>query len=379
MHNSKSEQALSWRVPYNYLEQQFGNREDIFEAWRSLAKSSDFTLGKYVDNFEKEFSSYIGMEYCIGTNNGTQALILGMKALGIGPGDEVITVPNSFYATTGAIVAVGATPKFIDVDDRYQMNPQGIEEAVTKKTKAVLPVYWGGAAPDLTSIYQIAESAGLAVIEDACMAIGGKYKTPKRLQSSILAFSMHPLKSLNVMGDGGMVATNDKESYEWMKKYRNHGMVDRDHIDFWGENIRLQPFQAVVASIELEKLDEIIKMRNKNAMYLDGKLKGLSPNVIVPERTNLEIETYSLYIVQVAQRDELLSFLHSSGIDAKIHYPVPLHLQKAGRALGYSEGDFPNSENQAESIITLPAHQYLNIDQLEFMAIKIEEFYTQNS
>jgi aminotransferase EvaB len=378
MPNDRNRKVLEWRVPYNYLDQQFGDREDIFAAWRELAKSTDYTLGKYVEDFERSFSDYIGMKYCIATNNGTQALIMGLKALGIGPGDEVITPPNSFYATTGAIVAVGATPRFVDVDQRYQIDPERIEDAITKNTKAILPVYWAGAAPDMTSIYQIAVRNNLSVLEDACMAIGGKYKDPKRIKTALLAFSMHPLKSLNVMGDGGVIATNDKDAYEWIKKYRNHGMVDRDNIDFWGENIRIQPLQAIVASIELQKLDEIIATRNRNASYLDKHLRKLNPNVVVPERTNLEVETLSLYIIRVAQRDKLLAFLHRSSIDAKIHYPIPLHLQKASRSLGYKRGDFPNSEIQAGDILTLPVHQYLTVDQLDFMLSKIAEFYELN-
>ena len=370
---SKSE----WIVPYNYLPEQFKNRNDIFDEWEKLAQSCEFTLGPKVAEFEKSFAAFVGAKYCIATNNGTDALILSLKALGIKYGDEVITVPNSFYATTGAIVACGATPVFIDVDSRYQMEAVLLEGAITNKTRAILPVYWGGAAPDMKAIIEIAKKHNLAVVEDACMGIGGSHRgIPQGLFGQIGAFSMHPLKSLNVMGDGGMLVTDDKDLYEWVLQYRNHGMEDRDHITMWGVNMRLQPLQAIVANIELPKVPQIIKDRNRNAEYLDTALMNLSPKVVTPERKAYDIETYSLYMVLCEDRDELLKYLQSKKVDAKIHYPIPLHLQEAAASLGYKEGSFPIAESQAKKVITLPVHQFLNEDQLQYMVNCIAEFYS---
>ena len=223
------------KVPYNYLPQEFKNVENIFKDWSKLIKSSEFTLGPYIEKWETKFSKFVNSKYCISTNNGTDALILSLKALNIGPGDEVITVTNTFYATVGAIVAVGATAVLIDCDDRFQIDTTMIENAITSKTKAIIPVHWGGASPDIFKIKQIAKNS-LFIIEDACMGIGGYIKNKHAgIFGNIGAFSMHPLKSLNAMGDGGMVVTNDKKSFEWMKKYRNHGMANRDHVDFWCE------------------------------------------------------------------------------------------------------------------------------------------------
>jgi len=366
-----------WIVPYNYLPEQFKNRTDIFNEWEKLTESSEFTLGPKVEDFEKNFATFIGAKYCIATNNGTDALILALKALGIESGDEVITVPNSFYATTGAIVACGATPVFIDVDSRYQMDVALLEGAITNKTRAVLPVYWGGAAPDMKAIIEIARKYNLVVVEDACMGIGGSHRgIPQGRFGQIGAFSMHPLKSLNVMGDGGMLVTDDKDLFEWMLQYRNHGMKDRDHITMWGLNMRLQPLQAIVANLELPKISQIVINRNRNAEYLDSALLSLAPKVITAERKSYDIETYSLYMVLCENRDKLLKYLQNKKIDAKIHYPIPLHLQEAAVGLGYKAGNFPIAESQAKKLITLPVHQFLKEDQLGYMINCIVEFYS---
>ncbi len=273
------------RVPYNYLPMQFADYSEIAAGWDELIKSTDFTLGAYMQKFEREFAEYVGAKYCIATNNGTDALILGLKALGIGPGDEVITPCNSFYATTGAIVAVGAIPVFCDVDERYQADVSDIARRIGPSTRALLPVHWAGASPDMDALMALAKEHGLLVLEDACMAIGGEWagRHPGTL-GNMGAFSMHPLKTLNVMGDGGMLVTDDEAAYQWMLKYRNHGMVDRDHIEFWGVNMRLQPLQAIVASHMLLSLDDRLARQREIQRLYDERLKGLAPAVVVPPR-----------------------------------------------------------------------------------------------
>ena len=259
--------------------------------------------------FEKAFAKYIGAKYCVSTNNGTDALILCLKSLGISKGDQVITVTNTFYATVGAIVACGAKPVFIDCDDRYQIDVQEIEKAITKKTKAIIPVHWGGASPDMNKLIKICKKHKIYIIEDACMGIGAKIfnKKPGTF-GEVNAFSMHPLKSLNVMGDGGIVATNKLKLYRWLLKYRNHGMINRDKIDIWGVNMRLQPLQAIVALEGLKKL-KIIQKRNKNAKYLDKELKSLYPNIILPERKKNYLETFALYMARFKNRNKLKKYL----------------------------------------------------------------------
>ncbi len=367
------------KVPYNYLPLEFRDSRSIFKDWKKLIKSSDFTLGKYVAKFEKKFASYVGSKYCISTNNGTDALILALKSVGIGKGDEVITVSNSFYATTGAIISCNAKPILVDCDDRYQININQIIKKINKKTKAILPVHWAGASPDMLKICQIAKYYKIKVIEDACMGIGGSLNTKHPGTFGIIGcFSMHPLKSLNVMGDGGMIVTNNKKIYEWMKKFRNHGMQNRDKIDFWGENIRLQPLQAIVALNGLKKINRVINLRNRNAKYLDKKLKQIYPYIVLPSRIKNYKETFSLYMVLAKKRDELIKYLNKNGIEAKIHYPIPLHKQKAFTN-NYGKIDLNVSEKQAKKLLTLPIHQYLNNKQLDYMADKIKQFYQPKS
>jgi len=370
---------MNFKVPYNYLPQQFNDHKLFFELWKPVLETGEFTLGPFVENYEKRFANYVGSKYCIAVNNGTDALILALRALGIQKGDEVITPCNSFYATTGAIVATGATPVFTDVDDRYQIDIEDLEKLINKKTKMILPVHWAGASPDMYKISEIAKNNKLFILEDACMAIGGRIrgKSPGTF-SEIGAFSMHPLKSLNVAGDGGMVVTDNIELYDWMKKYRNHGMSDRNTIEFWGVNMRIQPLQAVIANYFLDHLDSFIEKRNHNAEYIDSRLADLSSKVIIPRRIEGYLETFSLYMILVAERDSLLRFLIESGIEAKIHYPVPLHLQPASQRLNLCNRALPEAEMQASKLITLPAHQYLTIDQLNYMISKIYEFYNVN-
>ena len=364
------------KVHYNYLPQEFAETSAIFDEWRILIESSDFTLGFYVEEFEKEFAKFAGVKHCVATNNGTDALILALKSIGVGTNDEVITVTNSFYATAGAIVAVGAIPVLVDCDDRFQICPKAIQSAITKKTKAILPVHWGGASPAIETILELASTYNLEIIEDACMGIGGSVggKHPGSF-GRVSAFSMHPLKSLNVMGDGGMVVTNDSDLNDWMRKYRNHGMKNRDTIEFWGVNMRLQPLQAIVAKQRLQVLDETISKRNRNAKYLDENLSKLSKYVQLPNRIDTNVETFALYMGLFENRDRLKNFLKENNVEVKIHYPKPLHIQPAAQKSCIMGEKLTNSEYQAERLLTLPVHQYLDIQHMKYVCETIFAFY----
>ena len=365
------------KVPFNYLPYEFNSSysKKIFRSWKSLIKSSEFTLGPFMEKFEKSLSRYVGAKYCIATNNGTDALILSLKALNIKDGDEVITPANSFYATTGAIVAVGAKPVFCDVDDNYQILIDDMASKITKKTKALLPVHWGGASPDMNQIMSIARQFKLKVIEDSCMAIGGKInrKSPGTF-GDVGAYSMHPLKSLNVMGDGGAVVTNNKKIYSWMKKYRNHGMINRDEIEFWGVNYRMQPLQSIVAIEGLKKLNSVISKRKRNADYLSTNLSGIKGILNIPKTKKGYRETYALYMILCENRDELMNYLLKKGVETKIHYPIPLHLQKAYLDK-YKKVKIKNVEHQAKHLLTLPVHQFLNDKHMKYIVNSIKDFY----
>lgn len=368
---------MPMQVPYNYLPFEFQDCTKIFDRWAELIKTTEYTLGPYVEEFETAFASYVGSAHCISTNNGTDALILSLRALGVGHGDEVITVSNTFYATVGAIVACGATPVLVDCDDRYQISIDGINNAINSNTKAILPVHWAGASPNMQEIQKIAEENNLFVVEDACMGIGGVAggRHPGT-HGNIGAFSMHPLKSLNVMGDGGMVVTDDVKLANWMRKYRNHGMSNRNEIEFWGVNMRLQPLQAIVALERLKSLDETVKKRNENARYYDECFRKFSGEVTVPKRIETNTETFSLYMLLVNKRDALLAFLESRGIEAKVHYPIPLNQQVAAQRDCLLSSDLVNVDRHAKHLITLPVHQYLQKEQLEYTVSSVGEFYS---
>ena len=368
------------RVKYSYLDQQFANAEPYFEDLRELVRTGEFTLGPFVEEFEKKFAGYVGVKHAIGTNTGTDALIVALKAVGVKPGDEVITVPNSFIATAGAVVAAGAKPVFVDCDERYQIDAGKIESAITPKTRAILPVHWAGCPADIETIVSLAGRYGIPVVEDACAAVGARVNGRSvGSYGKVNAFSMHPLKPLNVWGDGGIVVTDDDEAAAYLRLYHNHGLKDRDHVEMWGVNNRLQPVQAVVASRLLDDIEASLETRIRNAKRLDAGLSGLSRFIRVPSRPEEYREVYQIYLACAIKRDRLLEHLISRGIEAKVHYPIPIHLQRAAAELGYQPGDFPVCERQADEIITLPAHQHVTVEQIDYIVGSIREFYKTSS
>jgi aminotransferase EvaB len=365
------------RVPYNYLDRQFGSveTEAILDDIRALVRTGEFTIGPPVLEFERRLGSMIGVKHVVGTNTGTDALILALKALDIGRGDEVITQVNTFYATAGAIVAVGARPVFVDVDDQYAIDARKIEAAITARTKAIIPVHWTGLPADMPTIMEVARRHGLYVVEDACAAAGAAYDgKPVGSFGHLAAFSMHPLKPLHVWGDGGAVVTGDDRAARWLRLYRNHGMVNRDEIEIWGINQRLQTLQAVVANRVLDRVRDWVDRRIEIARRIDAGLAD-TPQVRLPPRPLQRRNAFQLYIIRCEQREELLKYLASEQIEAKVHYPVPLHLQPAARDLGYRRGDFPTAEAQAEDIVTLPGHQFLTDIEVEYMIDHVRRFY----
>ncbi|MEK7398065.1 MAG: DegT/DnrJ/EryC1/StrS family aminotransferase [Candidatus Poribacteria bacterium] len=332
-----------------------------------------YVLGNEVREFERMFADYCQVKYAIGLNSGTDALILAMKALDIGNNDEVITVPNSFLATASSIVLTGAKPVFVDVCHDYNMDPELIEPAITERTKAILPVHLTGRPADITPIMEIAKKHNLYVIEDCAQAIGAKYKD-KRVGGfgDIGCFSLHPLKNLNALGDGGVITTDREDIYEYLLKARNHGLRNRDECDFWSYNSRLDTIQAAVLKVKMKYIDEWTEKRRLNAAHYINNLKDI---VKVPVEKEYERSVYHTFVIQAERRDELKGFLASKGIDTKIHYPIPIHLQAAAHSLAYKEGDFPVAEQQAYRILSLPMYPELMQEHLEYVVSVIREFY----
>ena len=375
------------RIPFSYLERQFriataGEKplltDLIFQDLKEFVLSGDFTLGKKLEEFESKFADFIGVKHAVGVNSGTDALLLSLLALGIGRGDEVITCAETFIATAGAIVGVGATPVFVDVNDAFTIDVDLIEKAITPRTRAILPVYFTGNCPDMEIILRIANHHHLPVVEDSCCAIDASVHGKKAGSFGVTgAFSFHPLKNLNVWSDGGMITTNSDTIAKQLKLLRNHGMINREEIAIFGLNSRLDTFQAVVALRMIDEVTEITNRRIANARKLDEGLSPLLGRVEIPKRCEHVRQVFHLYMVRVKDRDQLLAYCQERGVDVKVHYPIPLPYQKCCEALGYRWGDFPKTERDAASIITLPAHQYLTDDEIHYMIETVHNYYTK--
>lgn len=362
-------------INHNYLQQQFADHDAIWAKIREVVIRGDFTLGSEVDRIEEEFARLCGTRHAIGVGSGTDALFLSLKALGIDKGDEVITTPFTFYATIGAIVTAGAKPVFSDAGPDYNIDPAQIEAKITSKTKAILPVHWSGKPCDMDAIEAIARKHGLAVVGDACHAINATYKgRPAGSLGTIACFSFHPLKNLNVWGDGGIITTSSDKLADELRLLRNHGLVGRDECRVFAYNSRLDTIQAVVARHLLAKIDDITQSRVAHAAYFDEKLSAI-PQITVPERDPEVYQVYHIYSLRCLQRDALQRYLVEHGVDAKVHYPRPMHLQPAADYLGYKKGDFPMSEDIASTTLSLPVHEFITRDQQDHVVNLIKAFY----
>ncbi len=367
------------KVPFSYLSRQFESPDLIFDDLRKFVKTGDFTLGKKLEEFEGKFSSLIGVKHSVGVNSGTDALMLSLKALGVGFGDEVITSAETFIATAGAIVGVGANPVFVDVDDTYVIDADKIEAAITPKTRALLPVYFTGNCPDMPKIMEIAKKHDLPVVEDSCCAIDASFDGKKAGSFGAAGgFSFHPLKNLNVWSDGGMATTNSDEMARKLRLLRNHGLVGRDEIEIFGLNSRLDTLQAVVALRMIDDVERVTDQRIANARKLDQAFSELGDFIEVPQRRPHIRHVFHLYMVRAKKRDQLLDYCVQNGIEAKIHYPIPLPYQKCCQPLGYKRGMFPKTERDCGSIITFPAHQHLTEMEIDYMISTVKKFYKNN-
>ena len=364
------------RVRYSYLQDQFADVEEYLDDIRDLVRSGDFTLGAPVAEFERRFAELCGLPYAVGVGSGTDALILSMKALDVGPGDEVITTPNTFVATVGAIAMTGARPVFVDNNQEYTIDAGLIEDAITARTKAILPVHLTGTPADMPAIMDIADRHEIPVVEDAAQAIlasiDGRHVGS---WGETAGFSLHPLKNLNVWGDGGVIVTRSERLAEELRLLRNHGLASRDEVVSFGHNSRLDSLQAVVANRLIGQAEEITRRRIANAARLDEALADLGEYVSIPPRKPGVRQVYHTYVVRAAHRDELLEHLLENGVSAKVHYPIPMHLQKASAYLGYKAGDFPVCEEHCRTILTLPVHQHLTTGELDYMADLVRSFY----
>ena len=365
------------KVPYIHLGQQHaGIKQEILDSIGKLLDSGSFILGEETAVFEQRFAELTGVKHAIGVGNGTDTMILSMRALGIGQGDEVITAPNSYLASASSIALAGATPVFADVRDDYNIDPAKIEQAITEKTKAIIPVHLTGRPADMDAIMAIAEKHNLNVIEDCAQAVGASYKGKAVGSFGITgSFSLHPLKNLGACGDAGMITTNSDELAAYLRKARTHGHSSRDEVDFWSFNTRIDNLQSAILNVKMNELSGWNDRRRAIADRYRKALKELP--VYLPTDTEHEFAVYHTFIIQTDRRDALMQFLLEKGIDTKIHYPLPIHLQKAAAYLGYKKGDFPVTEKQCETILSLPVYTQLGDAQVDLVIASIQDFFKQ--
>ena len=367
---------LKKSIKHNYLAEQFSDYNKIFDKIKKVVKKGDYTLGDEVLKFQENIKKITGAKYCLGVGNGTDALYLALKAFNIKNGDEIITTPYTFIATVASIATVGAKPVFVDVKEDYNIDENLIEKAITKKTKAIMPVHWSGRPCEMTKIKKIAKKYNLKIIQDSCHAIMSKYKDKHIIDfGDVCTYSMHPLKNLNVWGDGGFMVTNDKKIFKRLELMRNHGLKNRDTCLEFGYNSRLDSVQAAVANYKIKnKLKNITNQRIKNAISLDKILRKNKEITTVKRFKHLK-EVFHLYQINTTKRDSLMKYLLKHKIDAKVHYPIPIHLQPAARYLNYKKGDFPIAEKLANTSISLPVHEFVKNNQIQKIAKLIDHFY----
>jgi dTDP-4-amino-4,6-dideoxygalactose transaminase len=366
------------QVKFSYLQRQFADIEPYLQDVKALVQSGDLTLGRALEEFEGRFARLVGVPHAVGVGSGTDALALSLRALGVGPGDEVITSATSFIATVGAIVMAGAKPVLVDSEDGFVIDAAAIEAAITPRTRAIIPVHYTGNVADLPAVLSIARKHKLAVVEDACQAIGSSLEgRAAGSWGDAGCFSLHPLKNINVWGDGGLVTTHSAELAAKLRLLRNHGLASRDEAVTFGWNSRLDTLQAVIGNRLLGEVESIVGTRIAIAARYDEAFSALSGSVCVPRRRPGVRHSFHLYVLRARGRDELLVHLNRQGVEAKVHYPIPLHLQQAASPLGYKEGDFPVSEEDCRCIITLPAHQHLRPEEVEHVIAQVEAFYEE--
>jgi dTDP-4-amino-4,6-dideoxygalactose transaminase len=363
-------------IPLVNLRKQYAPlKDEILSGIEHVFDGMQLFLGENVQALEKDFAQFCGARFGVGVSDGTSALQVILRAMDIGPGDEVITVSHTFIATAEAILLVGAKPVFVEVDpSTYLMDVSKVEAKITSRTKAILPVQLYGQIVDMDPLLEIASKYHLRVIEDACQAHGAEYKGRKAGSLGDAAgFSFYYSKNLGAYGEGGFITTNDPELYRRIRMIRDHGSERRYYHDMVGMNARLDEIQAVVLRAKLPHLAEWNQQRRTHAALYNQLLKG-SPAVTPVERAGNN-HIYHLYVVRVPRRDELQAWLKERGIFTGIHYPVPNHLQPAMSSLGYKPGDFPVTEKVVGEILSLPMFAELSDEEVETVANSVKEFY----
>jgi len=363
---------LDLKIQYQEIEQ------EVLPMVTEAMENASFIGGPQVLGFEEDFAGFCDSKFCIGVGSGSDALRFALMAVGVGTGDEVITVPNTFIATTEAISQVGAIPIFVDIStDTYNIDVSQIEGKITEKTKAIISVHLYGQPADMDPILEVAKRHNLAVIEDACQAHGALYENKKAGSMGVAGcFSFYPGKNLGAFGEAGAIVTQDDEIADKIRLIRDHGQEKKYFHQIEGYNGRLDAIQAGVLRIKLKRLGAWNRSRRKNAAYYNELLSEI-PGVTIPVEAEFAVSVYHLYVILIDDRDSLQQFLGDKGIATGLHYPMPLHLQKAYAYLGFKERAFPVTENVASRLLSLPMYPQLSKEQIQYVADAIKEFISQ--
>jgi dTDP-4-amino-4,6-dideoxygalactose transaminase len=351
-------------------------KEEIDVAVKDVIDNTAFIMGPRLKNFEENFAKAHGVKYCLGTSSGTDSLHLALWVLGIGIGDEVIVPVNTFFATAEAVSLCGATPVFVDNDPiSYNIDVNKIEESITPLTKAIIPVHLYGQSVDMNQIQSISKKHNLFIVEDCAQSHLEKYNDkPTGSIGDIGCFSFYAGKNLGAYGEGGAVTTNNEELYNKMAIIRDHGSSKKYHHDVIGHNYRLEGIQAAILNVKLKYLNEWNEKRRKNATLYAEYLIDVN-QVVTPVISNFAEHVFHLYVIRAKKRDELMAYLQDNNIYCGLHYPIPLHMQKAYLGLGYNKGDFPIAEQYANEIISLPMYPELPEEHIKYVCEKIRAFY----
>ena len=362
------------KIPYANLGQQAQDiKSELMAKVEKVLLSGHYILGPEVSQFEDSFAAYCGSQFSVGVANGTSALYLVLQAWGIQPGDEVITAPNSFIATASVIALLGAKPVFVDISPDLNIDPHQIEAAITSRTKAIIPVHLTGRLAHMPEIMDVAKKYDLLVLEDAAQSVGASFEG-KRAGSwgHATGFSLHPLKNLHAFGDAGIICTDDEKLKLLLQKLRSLGFRNRETCEMWAFNERLDELQAALLNVQLQYLDTWTESRRKKAFLYN---ESLQEHVTVPQERAGEFCVYQTYVIQAPRRDALMRHLQDRGIDSKIHYPVPIHLQECAKSLGYTAHDFPTTMKAASEIMSLPLYPELCSDDQNWIIDSIRSFY----
>jgi len=372
----------STRIPFVDLKAQYGSiKQEIDDAIAKVISQTAFIGGPFVKEFEEAFARYSGTDHCVGLANGTDALFIALKALGVGPGDEVITVANSFIATSEAIKAAGAQVVFVDCDSNtYNIDVTEIEAKITKKTKAIIPVHLYGQPADMDPIVALAKKYNLRIVGDAAQAHGALYKGRKiATYADITCYSFYPGKNLGAYGDGGALVTNNPEWATAARMFANHGRTKKYDHDLEGVNSRLDGIQAAILSVKLRHIEQWTESRRENAYRYNAALKG--SGVVTPVEMDNVRAVYHLYIVRVpaGHRERFQEFLKNAGVDTGIHYPIALPYLNAYKHLGHSPADFPDALKASQEIVSLPMFPELTTSQIQHVAEQVRAFMAKNA